>query len=177
MIRLFIGLALPPPMAERLAGLAVGIPGARWVEQRNLHLTLRFIGEVENGLAHDIHDALADISARCPTVTIDGFGTFGSRQPHALWAAVEKTPELAHLQAKTETALVRLGLPPEPRRFTPHVTLARLKGAPVQRIQDFIAGHSPLRLGPERVEAVTLFRSHLGRGGAEYEAVAEYPLA
>lgn len=176
MIRLFVGLSLPDPMAERLAGLVIGIPGARWIERRNLHITLRFIGDVENGLGRDIHDALAELYAPAPEIAITGFGTFGSRQPRALWAAVDKNPELIHLQNKIETAMLRLGLPPEPRKFTPHVTLARLKGAPVTRIQQFIAGHSPVRLGPEPAEGFTLFRSHLGRAGAEYEIVADYPL-
>lgn len=176
MIRLFVGLGLPDTMAEPLVGLAVGIPGARWIERRNLHITLRFIGDIENGLGHDIHDALSELHAPAPEITITGFGTFGSRQPRALWAAVERTSELVHLQNKIETVLLRLGLPPEPRKFTPHVTLARLKGAPVSRVQNFIAFHSPLRLGPEMAEGFTLFRSHLTRGGAEYDAVADYPL-
>lgn len=177
MIRLFVGLGLPDSMADVLAGLAVGIPATRWVERRNLHITLRFIGEVENGLAQDIHDVLAELRAPAPDIAISGFGTFGSRQPHTLWAAVDKNPELVHLQNKIETAMVRLGLPPEPRKFTPHVTLARLKAAaPASRVAEFIAGHSPLRLGPETAEDFILFRSHLGRTGAEYEAAAEYPL-
>lgn len=176
MIRLFVGLGLPDPMADTLAGLAVGIPGTRWIERRNLHITLRFIGEVENGLAQDIHDALAELRAPSPHIAISGFGTFGSRQPHALWAAVDKDPELIHLQNKIETAMVRLGLPPEPRKFTPHVTLARLKAAPAPRVAEFIAGHSPFRLGPEPAGNFILFRSFLGRTGAEYEAAAEYPL-
>ncbi len=177
MIRLFAGLALPDDVAGRLASMAAGIPGARWVEARNLHVTLRFVGEVEDGLARDVHDSLAE-AALGPAVglSVTGFGTFGSRQPHALWAAVDKTPELARLQAKVESAVVRAGLDPEPRKFTPHVTLARLKDTRVGRVQDFIAAHSPLTLGPAVIDHVTLFRSHLGRTGAEYEAVAEYPL-
>lgn len=177
MIRLFVGLTLPEAVSGRLAAMAAGIPGARWVEARNLHVTLRFIGEVEDGLARDLHEALADC-IRFPALdlTLTGFGTFGSRQPHALWAAVEKTAELARLQTKIETAMVRMGLEPEPRRYTPHVTLARLKASPTGRVQEFIAGHSPLSIGPVTIDHVTLFRSHLGRSGAEYEAVAAYPL-
>lgn len=178
MIRLFAGLALPEEVSGRLAAMGAGIPGARWVEARNLHVTLRFIGEVEDGLAREIHDALADAGLGPPVaLSITGLGTFGSRQPHALWAAVDKTAALARLQAKVDGTVVRLGLAPEPRKFTPHVTLARLKGAPPGRVRDFIAGHSPLTLGPVSIDHVTLFRSHLGRAGAEYEAVADYPLA
>ena len=176
MIRLFVGLALPRQAEAALAGLEAGIPGARWVEARNLHVTLRFIGEVEEHVAAEIDLALAEIREPGLDLVITGFGTFGSRQPHALWAAVEKTPALVHLQAKVDSAVVRAGIDPEPRKFTPHVTLARLKGAPPTRIHDFIAGHSPFRVGPLAVGHFTLFRSHLGRGGAEYEALAEYPL-
>lgn len=176
MIRLFTGLALPEEVAERLAGLSAGIPGARWVEARNLHVTLRFISEVEDGLAQDLHDALAELRHPAIELTLSGFGTFGSRNPHALWVGVEKTPDLVHLQAKVDSAVVRAGIPPEPRKFTPHVTLARLRDAPAGRISDFIAAHSPFQAGPLAIGHFTLFRSHLGRGGAEYEAVAEYPL-
>jgi 2'-5' RNA ligase len=153
------------------------MPGARWVEARNLHITLRFIGEVEDGLAREIHDELADtIRAPALSLSVTGFGTFGSRQPRALFAAVDKPPDLVRLQARVEAVVTRLGLDPEPRKFTPHITLARLKDAPTNRLQDYIAGHSPLSIGPFAIDRVTLFRSHLGRGGAEYESIADYPL-
>lgn len=177
MIRLFVGLALPPEVAARLAALAGGIPGARWVEARNLHVTLRFIGEVEEGLAVEIHDALAEVHAPAFTLALDRFGTFGRSAPNHLWVGVERNPELLHLQAKVDSAVVRLGLPPEGRKYTPHITLARFKDSPVGRVQEFIAGHSPFHAGPLAMDRFVLFRSHLGRGGAEYEAVAEYPLA
>ncbi|MGE5546872.1 MAG: RNA 2',3'-cyclic phosphodiesterase [Solirubrobacterales bacterium] len=176
MIRLFVGLGLPDVVADTLADLALGIPGARWIESRNLHVTLRFVGEVEEPLAQDLHDHLSEVRAPAFMVTVNGLGTFGSRQPHALWAGVEKTPELVHLQGKVDSAVTRAGLPAEPRKFSPHVTLARLKGAPTGRIQEFIAGHSPLKLGPFHIDRFIMFRSHLGRAGAEYEEVAEYPL-
>lgn len=177
MIRLFVGLALPDAVADRLAALAVGIPGVRWIEARNLHLTLRFIGDVEDGLAREIHDELADsIHAPPLQLAIAGLGTFGARQPRALWAGVDKTAELARLQARIEAAVTRLGVDPEPRKFTPHVTLARLKDPHMGRLGEFMAGHGPLSVGPVAVGHVTLFRSLLGRGGAEYEAIADYPL-
>lgn len=176
MIRLFVGLPIPADILRQLTMVEAGIPGARWIAARNLHVTLRFIGEVEEHVAAEIDEALADL--RCPAfaLAVDGFGTFGSKQPRALWAGVEKAPELLHLQAKVDKAVTRCGIAPEPRKFTPHVTLAWLKGAPVGRIQAFIAGSSPFHAGPERVEHFILYRSHLGRSGAEYEALAEYPL-
>lgn len=176
MIRLFVGLALPAELGRRLEMLGGGIPGARWVEARNLHITLRFIGEVDEGLAAEIDETLADIRAPAFTLSLDGFGTFGRSKPNHLWAAVDKDPALLHLQAKVETALARLGLAPEGRKYLPHVTLARFKDPPVTRVQDFIARNSPFHAGPWPVDHFVLFASHLGRTGAEYEAVADYPL-
>ncbi|MGE5503729.1 MAG: RNA 2',3'-cyclic phosphodiesterase [Actinomycetota bacterium] len=177
MIRLFVGLALPAELAGRLETMEAGIPGARWVEARNLHITLRFIGEVEEGVAHDIHDALAELVAPAFDVEIRGVGLFGGRAPHALYAGVERSDALVRLRDKVESAVVRTGQPPEPRKFTPHVTLARLKNAPAPRLQAFLSAHGLLHAAPWRADDFTLFRSHLGRTGAEYEAVARYPLA
>jgi RNA 2',3'-cyclic 3'-phosphodiesterase len=176
-IRLFVGLGLPVELAGRLAAMASGIPGARWVEARNLHVTLRFIGEVEEGVAHDIHDALVELAEPAFELGLDGFDAIGSRRrAHSLVVAVERSAPLVHLRDKIESAVVRLGLPPEPRKFAPHITLARLKDAPASRIQSFISHHSPLQGGPFPVNHFTLFRSHLSRNGAEYEAMAEYGL-
>lgn len=176
MIRLFVGLALPAEVAQGLNALAGGIPNARWVEPRNLHVTLRFIGEVEEGLGAEIDEALAALHEPGFQMALAGFGTFGRASPNHLWAAVEKVPDLLHLQAKVETILARLGLVPEGRKYLPHVTLARLKDPPVGRVQDFIARNSPFHAGPWSVDHFVLYRSHLGRSGAEYEALAEYPL-
>lgn len=176
MIRLFVGLGLPPEVAATLASLGGGIPHARWVEARNLHVTLRFIGEVEDGLAREIHDELTGL--RCPAFTLEfkEFGTFGRPNPNHLWLGIEKVPPLMQLQAKVDHVMVRLGLPPEGRKYTPHVTLARFRAPPVNRVQDFIARHSPFQSSPLAVDQFVLFRSHLGRTGAEYEPLAEYEL-
>lgn len=176
MIRLFVGLDLPPGLGERLAALAGGIPGARWVERRNLHITLRFVGEVEEGMGADLHDALGGLRAPAFMLGLSGFGTFGRSTPNHLWAAVDRASGLLHLQAKVEQTVTRLGLVPEGRKYLPHVTLARFRGAPVSRVQDFIARNSPFQAAPWAVKHFVLYRSHLGRGGAEYEALAEYPL-
>ena len=176
MIRLFAGIAIDPVLAAGLEPLATGIPGARWVAARNLHITLRFIGEVEDGLAEDVHLSLATIACPGFALTLETLGTFGHRRPHTLWLGVAREPALERLQAKVEAAVVRAGSAPEPRKFTPHVTLARLGGEATARIPDFIAGNSPFRAGPMAVAHFTLFRSHLSHNGAEYEAVAEYPL-
>jgi 2'-5' RNA ligase len=177
MIRLFVGLELPEAVADRLAVLAGGIPGARWVEARNLHVTLRFLGEIEEGLAAELDEALAALAEPGFALALDGFGAFGGRRRlHTLWAGVERVPLLVHLRDKVETVVVRLGLPSEARKFSPHVTLARLRDTPSGRVHDFIAGTSPFHLGPWPVDHFTLFRSHLSRGGAEYERLENYPL-
>ena len=126
-MRLFVGLELPWELKQRLAVLAGGVPGARWVPVENYHLTLRFIGEVPTHQAEEIDHALAALRTRAFSLTLAGVGTFskGGRDTQ-LWAGVERNPQLDHLQAKIETALQRTGLEPERRRFAPHVTLARL---------------------------------------------------
>ena len=176
MIRLFVGLAIAPAIAERLALLESGIPGARWVEPRNLHVTLRFIGEVDEGMGEEIHEALSVIVAPGFDLSLEGFGIFGRNSPRALWAGVVRHPAMDHLQEKIEHAIVRCGHIPETRRFHPHVSLAHLNKPQVARLQDFMAGNSPFHTDPIPVPHFTLFRSYLSHNGAEYEAVAEYPL-
>src|SRR5258708_16753027 len=128
MLRLFVGIALPPETKLRLSLISAGVPGARWVDPGNYHVTLRFIGEVDEGMAGDIDAALARIHAKPFDLVLTGVGQFGDRM---LWAGVEKNPALLHLRDKVESALVRLGPEPEPRPCLPHVTLARLQAPSV----------------------------------------------
>ena len=177
MPRLFVALPLPEDVRRRLGLLAGGVPGARWVDPEKLHLTLRFIGEVDGGWAEDIISALAGVSAKPFELTLAGVGHWGTKErANALWAGVEKNPGLTHLQSKIESALVRLGLEPEGRKFAPHVTLARLSGSPDSRVAKFIADHNLFRLPPFPVTAFTLFSSFLSRGGAIYTPEVEYAL-
>lgn len=177
MIRLFVGLQIPEALRQSLAGLCSGVPGARWVKPENFHLTLRFIGEVEEGVAGDIDAALAAIAAPAFTVDLAGVGQFGSgRKTRALWAGIVANDALNRLQAKVETAVVDAGLPDEHRKFAPHITLARLKAAPPDRIEQFIVGHAGFRAGPIPVERFTLFSSFLSSSGAIYTPEAEYEL-
>lgn len=178
MIRLFVALDFPPEVRERLAGLQGGVPGARWSEPGTLHLTLRFIGEVPEDQAHDIDAALAEVEASAFPLTLDGVGSFGhGRGARVLWAGVERNEALTRLAAKVESALVRAGLPAEERKFTPHVTLARLRDANAERVARFLSERGFFRAGPFPVDHVTLYRSHLGKGGSVYEPLASYPLA
>lgn len=178
MIRLFVGLELPEAARERLHGLGGGVPGARWIAPENMHLTLRFIGNVTDDVVADIDEALARIRARAFDLEIAGLGEFSrGRRPAMIWAGVRPVPGLMDLQRRIEAAVVKAGFPPEGRRFTPHVTLARLKGGAPARVRAFVAEHNLLRIDPFPVARFTLFSSHLGRQGASYRAEADYPLA
>lgn len=177
MPRLFVGLPLPEPVRDRLAMLGAGIPGARWVAAENLHLTLRFVGEVDFGVMEDLAEALDGIAAPGFDLTLAGLGHFETKgAAHSLWVGAERAPALMHLQARVEAAARRAGLPPEGRRFLPHVTLARLRGAPPDRVSAFIAGNNLFRAGPIPVASFTLFSSHLAREGAIYREEASFPL-
>lgn len=176
-MRLFVGIPLPEDVREDLAGVCSGLPGARWVAPANLHVTLRFIGEVEAGEAEDVDAELAAIRAPGFEVRVSGVGFFDrGRRVHAVWAGVEAGPALTHLHGKVESAVVRAGFEPERRKFKPHITLARLRGTPVHRVGEFMQVRESFRSAPFAAESFVLFRSHLGNGGAHYEALADYPL-
>jgi len=178
MMRLFVALSLPDQVRERLAQVEDRLPGARWLDEDSYHITLRFIGEVDGGLADDIAHELARLDGRGFELSLQGLGYFNEGpKARQLWAKVEKTEPLSRLQQKVENALQRVGCKPERRRFTPHVTLARLKNTPVDMVAPFVLRHSLLRLGPFPVEDFVLFRSYLTGEGPIYRAEAVYPLA
>jgi RNA 2',3'-cyclic 3'-phosphodiesterase len=183
-MRLFVALDLPWWLRERLSMLTgAGIPGARWVPPENFHLTLRFIGETPAHRAEDIDLALAALRGRGFTLTFAGLGVFTKSSPKGgrsttLWVGVERNPQLDHLQGKIETALQRAGLEPERRRFTPHVTLARLDPAvPEAKLAAFVQAHNLFRSEPVPIAHFTLFSSQLGKEQSVYTAEVEYPLA
>ena len=176
MIRLFVALEIPPGLRERLVLLQGGVPGARWMTTDQLHLTLRFIGDVPESTARDVDDALSTIRAPSFVLELAGAGEFGGKMPRALWTGVRPNEGLVHLQRKIETALQRLGLPAEVRKFTPHVTLARLKNAPRPKVMEFITHQALFASGPFKVEQFALFSSQLSSGGSIYRVEREYPL-
>ena len=176
MIRLFVALELPEAVRSRLSMLQGGVPGARWSGDEQLHLTLRFTGEVDDHVAHDIDDALAGIRAPAFALELAGVGEFGGKNPRALWAGVRPSDALLHLQKKVETALQRLGLPAEERKFSAHVTLARLRSAPREKVVQFLTHHALFSSAPFEVDHFVLFSSHLGSGGSVYHAERTYPL-
>lgn len=177
-MRLFVAIALPEEIRERLSALQHGIPGARWVRPENLHLTLRFIGEVDGRQAQDIDAALAAVRSPGFSVTLAEVGRFGANaKVRALWVGMQTSEPLKRLHAKVEQALQRAGLEPEGRKFRPHVTLARFNGNPRGRLYDYLARHALFRAEPFVAEEFVLYSSFLSQGGAIYRAEAEYPLA
>ncbi len=176
MIRLFVALEIPREVRARLFLLQGGVPGARWATSEQFHLTLRFVGEVNEAMAADIDDVLSTLRAPGFALELAGVGKFGGKLPRALWAGVRPSSELIHLQKKIETALQRLRLPAEERKFTPHVTLARLRNSPAEKVVDFLSHHSLFASGAFEVNGFALFSSLLGSAGAVYYIERSYPL-
>jgi RNA 2',3'-cyclic 3'-phosphodiesterase len=177
MLRLFVGIEFPPELKLSLSLLSTGMPGARWVDAGNFHLTLRFIGEVGRDVAADIDDALGRLRARRFALQLAGTGVFGGDRPRALWVGVEREPELVSLHGKIEQALIRIGLDPEPRKFVPHVTLARLRDPALDELGDFLAANARFRAAPLPVEHFSLIASFPTKAGSIYEDQADYPLS
>ena len=177
MHRLFVALRPPRAIRERLLGLTGGVPGARWQDDAQLHLTLRFIGEVETHQAEDIAIALGSVHHPPLDLRLDGCGVFDDRRgkPNAIWAGVSPREPLAGLHRKVDQAIVRAGLEPERRAYLPHITLARMPGSagPVGR---WLAEHAALASEPFAIDAMALYESRLGHGGASYEPVMRYRL-
>ena len=179
MPRLFTGLSLPPEIGAGLARFRGGLPGARWVEAGDYHVTLRFLGDIDADVAEDVLEALAGLGARDPRrVPLEGRGALGGARPRALFASVAQDPALMDLQAEQERLVRRAGVPPETRRFTPHVTLARLKReASPEGVAMYVAQSGlfePLRF---QARAVTVFSARESTGGGPYVAEAEFPFA
>lgn len=178
MVRLFVGIPLPDPVTGELQRVCSGLFGARWVDAAALHVTLRFIGEVDGAAAEDVHQALARLRAPAFEMAISGVGCFESGgKVHTLWAGVEKHDLLVRLRDKVEVAVTRAGLPAERRKFKPHVTLARFKNGVATKIGQFLERNNDLQAGPVWVDHFTLFRSHLGGQGAHYESLCDYSLS
>ena len=176
MIRLFVALSLPETVRRQLGLLDGGVPGARWTSLENLHLTLRFIGEGDGRTAQDIDDALAAIDTSPFSLELAGVGEFGGKMPHMLWAGVRPNEKLLHLQRKVETALQRIRLPPEKRKYSPHVTVARLRGAPLPKVREFLQAHALFASLEFRVESFALYSSQLSHNGSIYRMEREYRL-
>src|ERR1700761_7452425 len=175
-MRLFVALSIPDSVAASLMLLQGGVPGARWQAREQLHLTLRFIGEVEGPDARALDDALAGIDAPAFELQLHGVGQFGNKQPHSLWAAARKNDLLDHLARKVDNAIRRVGQPQDAHKFTPHVTVARLRNAEPGKVIEWLT-HNALYTSPEfPVGAFNLYSSRLTSDGSVYAVEQEYPL-
>ena len=173
MHRLFLAIRPPEPIRDQLLDLMDDGEALRWQNEDQLHLTLRFIGEVERPQAEDLAAALATIRFDPFELRLSGVGTFARRRGGALWAGVSPREPLARLAAKLDRACVAAGLEPERRAYHPHITLARWNG-PEPQLSPFLQAHAALTSDPWWADHFTLYESHLRKDGAHYEAVAEY---
>jgi 2'-5' RNA ligase len=173
--RLFIGIRPPAPVREALIDTMEALEGARWQEDEQLHLTMRFAGEVEREAANDLAAALASIVLPSFKLELEGVSHFERKgMPTVIWARVRPAPELERLRAKIERACDLTGLGGETRRFTPHITIARLNSH-TGPIVDWLTRNSGLRANWQ-VDGFSLFESHLLASGAQYEVAVHYPL-
>lgn len=174
MHRLFVAIRPPASLRARLLALMGGVPGARWQCDDQLHLTLRFIGQVDRHRAADIADALRTIRFAPFDANVSGVGAFDRRgMIDTLWAGVQPRDPLASLHRKLDRACVALGLPPEERAYLPHITLARF-GRTGALVDPFLAAHAALTSPPFTINGFALFESQLGRDGARYHVIEHY---
>jgi 2'-5' RNA ligase len=177
MHRLFVAIRPPEHIRDLLIDAMDDSPDFRWQDDEQLHLTLRFVGEVERPVADDLADALARIRGQPFSIRITGVGRFEQRSSGALWADVEPKAPVAALAAKVERVCTTVGLEPERRAYFPHITLARWKGRRTREVADFLERRRGLASEPFDVDEFILFESRLSRHGAHYEPVTAYPLA
>lgn len=176
MPRLFTALEIPRDAALSLSLLRGGLPGARWIDVENYHLTLRFIGDVEGHVADEIANALDRVRRPAFPLTLSGVGAFGGKKPHSVWAGVLASPDLSSLQAEIERIYQRLGLPADPRKFTPHVTLARLKNSSPEDVARYLTSRGNFVTMPFRVSRFVLMSSKESVGGGPYVIEEAWPL-
>ena len=177
MHRLFVGIRPPSAIRAHLTATMSGAEGVRWQDDEQLHITLRYIGEVERPVAEDIAAMLAQARGATFDLKVAGVGMFdrGSRHPTALWAGVRPHDAILDLHHKINRAIVRTGLEPERRAYLPHITLARIGGRGAL-VEPWLAVHAGLASEAFAVRQFLLFESHLGRSGARYKVIARYPV-
>jgi len=177
MPRIFIGLDLPDAIDDHLDLVGGGIPGARWEGRERLHLTLRFVGDIEGARLKDLYRALDEVEAPPMTLEIAGVGVFPPRgEPKVIWAGLADDRAVIELQRRIERIVVRAGFDPEARNFTAHVTLARLRDASRDRVLAFLTHNALLRTASFEVRAFFAYSSVLGPGGAKYRIERHFGL-
>lgn len=176
MPRLFTALEIPRDAALSLSLLRGGLPGARWIDVESYHLTLRFIGDVEGHVADEVVNALDRVRRPGFSLTLSGVGAFGSKKPHSLYAGVVASPDLAALQGEIERICQRLGLPADPRKFVPHVTLARLRNPSPIEVAGYLSSRGNFAAMPFKVGRFVLMSSRDSVGGGPYIVEEAWPL-
>ena len=176
MPRIFTGVEIPAEVTQSLSSLRGGLPGARWIDPENYHLTLRFIGDVDHAVARDVMHMLGRVERKPFEVALNGLDQFGGKKPRAVFATVAANGALAELQSELERILQRIGLPPEQRKYTPHVTLARLRDSSSRDVADYLSVRGAFKTPPFAVNRFVLFSSRASTGGGPYVIEAAYPL-
>ncbi|PLX51104.1 MAG: RNA 2',3'-cyclic phosphodiesterase [Desulfobulbaceae bacterium] len=175
MPRLFIAIDLPADIKEAIKPLCCGLPGARWVPDDQLHLTLRFIGDLDHELFAELYAGLEEVKAKPFPLHIKGLGTFPPRgKPRVLWLGLKKSDALIDLRKKVDSVLRRLEIPLEKKKFAPHITIARLGKTPAPRLGTYLAANNLFRQPPFRVTSFHLYSSILKPEGAVHTCEAEY---
>ncbi|MGE3307495.1 MAG: RNA 2',3'-cyclic phosphodiesterase [Rhizobiaceae bacterium] len=177
MPRQFTALEIPRDAAMSLSLLRGGLPGARWIDVENYHLTLRFFGDIEGHVADEIANALDRVHRPSFSLTLSGVGAFGQKKPHSVWAGVAPSPDLSALQADVERICQRLGLPSDPRKFSPHVTLARLRNTGPIDVAHYLSARGNFSTVPFKVSRFVLMSSRESVGGGPYIVEEAWPLA
>lgn len=176
MPRLFAGIELPEAIKDHLSDLSRPLPGAKWVDDDDFHITLRFAGDIDGRVARDFTDLLAEIEADAFEIRLEGLGTFGGNDPRAIWAGVSANPALEALARACDRAARNAGLPAEAKPFKAHVTLARLRNTPPEIVAWTLQQIGAFRTEPIPVKEFVLFSSRPKVGGGPYVVEATYPL-
>jgi 2'-5' RNA ligase len=176
MPRLFTGVEIPSDVGQALSMLRGGLPGARWIDPENYHLTLRFIGDVDDLTAQEIASMLGRVQRGGFDLHLEGLMSFGGRKPRAVVATVAQAQRLLEVQAEQERLMQRIGLEPDGRKYTPHVTLARLRDSSSRQVADYLAARGLFRTANFKVSRFVLFSSRTSVGGGPYVVEASYPL-
>jgi 2'-5' RNA ligase len=177
MPRLFTALEIPRDAALSLSLLRGGLPGARWIDVENYHITLRFIGDVEGHVADEIANALDRVHRPAFSMALSGVGVFGGKKPHSVWAGVTASPDLNALQGEIERICQRLGLPSDPRKFMPHVTLARLRNSSPTEVALYLSARGNFSTTSFKVGRFVLMSSRDSVGGGPYIVEEAWPLS
>jgi 2'-5' RNA ligase len=178
MHRLFVAVDLPEQVKEKIAGIVHrGLTGARWVPGEQLHLTLRFIGDADDRMFQEIRRGLSRVTVAPFSLSLKGIGHFPPRGgPRVLWVGVEVPVELGALQERIEDEVVKTGIEAERRRFSPHITVARLKEISPARVSQLEEKNREFSAGPFPVDEFYLYSSILTGEGAIHKREAVYRL-